>query len=60
MAYDNEPVVSVEEKRVLLGEAADRGWALVSEHDRAAPRATVRAASDGTFETRTFATDDDR
>lgn len=33
MAYDNEPLVTLAEKRSLLGEAAREGWVLVFEHD---------------------------
>jgi glyoxylase-like metal-dependent hydrolase (beta-lactamase superfamily II) len=33
MAYDLRPLVTLEEKRRLLGEAADAGWILFFEHD---------------------------
>jgi glyoxylase-like metal-dependent hydrolase (beta-lactamase superfamily II) len=59
MAYDNEPVATIEEKRHLLAEAAERRWTLVSEHDASAPRATVRAVDGGGFEATTFSTADD-
>ena len=60
MAYDNEPLVTLEEKRGLLGEAAERGWTLISEHDPGAARATVRRLEDGSFEATTFSTGEDR
>ena len=33
MAYDVEPLKTVEEKTSLLGQAADEGWLVVFEHD---------------------------
>jgi glyoxylase-like metal-dependent hydrolase (beta-lactamase superfamily II) len=33
MAYDLRPLVTLEEKRRLLGEAVDSGWVLFFEHD---------------------------
>lgn len=33
MAYDNEPLVTLQEKERLLGRAAREGWILVLEHD---------------------------
>ncbi|MBI5502717.1 MAG: MBL fold metallo-hydrolase [Deltaproteobacteria bacterium] len=33
MAFDNEPLVTLAEKRALLQEAASRRWVLISEHD---------------------------
>ena len=33
MGYDLEPLVTLEEKRILLGRAAAEGWTLVFEHD---------------------------
>jgi glyoxylase-like metal-dependent hydrolase (beta-lactamase superfamily II) len=56
MAYDNEPLVTLEEKRALLGEATDGGWTLISEHDPNAARATVRRSADGSFEATAFST----
>ncbi|MEO5511575.1 MAG: MBL fold metallo-hydrolase [Longimicrobiales bacterium] len=33
MGYDVEPLVTLESKRVLLGQAREEGWLLVFEHD---------------------------
>lgn len=33
MGYDLEPMVTLEEKRTLLGRAVDEGWTLIFEHD---------------------------
>ena len=60
MAYDNEPLVTLEEKRTLLAEAAERGWTLISEHDPGSARATVRRLADGSFEATTVSTGEDR
>lgn len=59
MAYDNEPVATVDEKRHLLEEAAAAGWTLVSAHDPRAPRARIRMVGEGTFEADVFATAED-
>jgi glyoxylase-like metal-dependent hydrolase (beta-lactamase superfamily II) len=45
MGYDLEPLRTLESKRVLLTEAAERGWRLVFEHD--ARVASGRAVRDG-------------
>lgn len=60
MAYDNEPLRTIEDKRALLREAAERRWTLLSEHDPSAPRARVRAGAGDVFEAETFATAEDR
>lgn len=60
MAYDNEPLRTIEDKRAVLREAAERGTTLLSEHDPSAPRARVRAAGDDAFQAEPFATPDDR
>jgi glyoxylase-like metal-dependent hydrolase (beta-lactamase superfamily II) len=60
MAYDNEPLRTIEDKRALLHEAAERRWTLLSEHDPGAPRARVRVAGRDVFEAETFATAEDR
>lgn len=60
MAYDNEPLRTIEDKRALLREAAERGTTLLSEHDPSAPRARIRAGDGDAFEAETFATADDR
>jgi glyoxylase-like metal-dependent hydrolase (beta-lactamase superfamily II) len=46
MAYDVEPLRTIEEKERILGEAADKGWLLFLEHDPT--RGTTRVARDGT------------
>jgi glyoxylase-like metal-dependent hydrolase (beta-lactamase superfamily II) len=33
MAYDQRPLVSLEEKKILLAQALEEGWTLVFEHD---------------------------
>ena len=33
MAYDLEPLVTLETKRGLLAQAAEAGWTLIFEHD---------------------------
>ncbi|MBI5487486.1 MAG: MBL fold metallo-hydrolase [Deltaproteobacteria bacterium] len=45
MAYDNEPLVTLEEKRALLEEAASRGWVLISEHDPSEAMKTLERAT---------------
>lgn len=45
MAYDNQPLVTLTEKRRLLGEAAREGWILVLEHDP--ETAAIRLEMDG-------------
>ncbi|MDI7267038.1 MAG: MBL fold metallo-hydrolase [Myxococcota bacterium] len=61
MAYDTEPVRTIEEKRRLLSDAADRGWVLVSEHDSRDARARIRRGrSADSFDAETFSTPDDR
>lgn len=42
MAYDNEPLVLMEEKELLLGRAAAENWILCFAHDAAIQAATVR------------------
>ncbi len=42
MAYDNEPVRSIEEKRRLLQEAVDHGHSIVFEHDPQVAAARVK------------------
>jgi glyoxylase-like metal-dependent hydrolase (beta-lactamase superfamily II) len=59
MAYDNEPVRTIGEKRALLAEALERGWTLVSEHDPDGPRARVLRGADGEPGVEPFATGDD-
>lgn len=59
MAYDNEPVRTIGEKRALLAEAAERGWTLISEHDPDAPRGRVVRVEGGAFAVESFATGED-
>ena len=48
MAYDHFPLKTLEEKRQMLGRAADEGWILFFEHDPEIPAARVqRTDSDG-------------
>ena len=49
MAYDQLPLVTVEEKTALLGEAAREGWVLASHHDPEVAAFTV-AEVGGRFE----------
>ncbi len=61
MAYDTEPVRTIEEKRRLFSDVADRGWVLVSEHDPRDARARIRRGrSADSFDVETFSTPDDR
>jgi glyoxylase-like metal-dependent hydrolase (beta-lactamase superfamily II) len=47
MAYDLRPLVTLEEKRTVLGRAADEGWILFFEHDHATAAGRVRATDRG-------------
>ncbi|HEX8297663.1 MAG TPA: MBL fold metallo-hydrolase [Rubricoccaceae bacterium] len=47
MAYDVEPLVTIEEKGRLLARAADEAWTLVFEHDPAVATARVEATAKG-------------
>jgi glyoxylase-like metal-dependent hydrolase (beta-lactamase superfamily II) len=47
MAYDLRPLVTLEEKRTVLGRAADEGWILFFEHDHATTAGRVRATDRG-------------
>ncbi len=47
MAYDIEPLATIEEKTRLLTRAADEGWTLVFEHDPAVATARVEATVKG-------------
>ena len=42
MAYDHQPLHTLEEKKRFLGRAADEGWMLFFEHDPEIVAATVR------------------
>jgi glyoxylase-like metal-dependent hydrolase (beta-lactamase superfamily II) len=47
MAYDVQPLATIEEKERLLGRAADEGWTLVFEHDPATVAARVERTAKG-------------
>jgi glyoxylase-like metal-dependent hydrolase (beta-lactamase superfamily II) len=50
MSFDHLPLTTLEEKRRLLGKAADEGWILFFEHDPLIPACTVRRTGGGRFE----------
>ncbi len=50
MSYDHYPLETLEEKKRLLGRAADEGWILFFEHDPAIAACRVRRADNGKFE----------
>lgn len=47
MGYDVRPLLTMEEKEKILGEAADNQWLLVFEHDAATEAATVARTEKG-------------
>ena len=47
MAYDNFPLTTMEEKKVLLGRAVEEDWTLFFEHDPFGPAAKVQFGSRG-------------
>ena len=47
MAYDLRPLVTLEEKRSVLRQAADEGWVLFFEHDPATAAGRVRMTERG-------------
>jgi hypothetical protein len=47
MAYDLRPLVTLEEKRLILGRAADERWVLFFEHDAATPAGRVQHGEKG-------------
>jgi glyoxylase-like metal-dependent hydrolase (beta-lactamase superfamily II) len=47
MAYDLNPLATLEEKRRLLGQAAEEGWLLFLEHDPSVPACRVRKTPRG-------------
>ncbi|MEZ6243819.1 MAG: MBL fold metallo-hydrolase [Phycisphaerales bacterium] len=53
LAYDVEPFTSMVTKRWLLGEAADRGWTLVLDHEAGDPVRRVSRTEKGWFELHT-------
>ncbi len=50
LAYDVEPFTSMVTKRWFLGEAADRGWTLVLDHEPGDPLRRVSRTERGWFE----------
>ena len=42
MAYDNQPLITIEEKKKILSRVAVEGWVLFFEHDPFGPAATVK------------------
>lgn len=50
MAYDHFPLRTLEEKKRLLGRAADESWILFFEHDPEIVAARVRRTGNGGFE----------
>ena len=47
MGYDLRPLVTLEEKRRLLSQAADEGWIMVFEHDPLLPAARLARTDKG-------------
>lgn len=47
MGYDNEPLVTLEEKKSFLPEIFERNWGLVFEHDAHAEGRTIREGKRG-------------
>ncbi len=47
MGYDLQPLVTLEEKRQILTQAADQDWILVFEHDPKITAATIQATAKG-------------
>lgn len=47
MGYDLQPLLTMEEKRRLLQQAAEQGWIIVFEHDPYMPACTVRLGAKG-------------
>jgi glyoxylase-like metal-dependent hydrolase (beta-lactamase superfamily II) len=50
MAYDHFPLSTLEEKKELLGKAADEGWILFFEHDPEIEACRISRNSKGRFE----------
>lgn len=46
MAFDNQPLVTLEEKRQLLARAAEEGWVIAFEHDPECAAVVLRAEGD--------------
>lgn len=54
MAYDMRPLLTLAEKEMLLGRAADEGWVLFFEHDPVVECATVKRTEKGIVLDQTF------
>jgi glyoxylase-like metal-dependent hydrolase (beta-lactamase superfamily II) len=50
MSYDHYPLETLEEKKSLLGRAADEGWILFFEHDPVIAACRIIRTDEGTFE----------
>ena len=50
MSYDHYPLETLEEKKRMLGRAADEGWILFFEHDPAIAACRIRRTDKGRFE----------
>jgi glyoxylase-like metal-dependent hydrolase (beta-lactamase superfamily II) len=50
MSYDHFPLSTLEEKKRILGRAADEGWVLFFEHDPLIKACKVRRKDEGRFE----------
>jgi len=50
MSYDHHPLSTLEEKKRLLGRAADGNWILFFEHDPAVAACRIRRTDKGRFE----------
>jgi hypothetical protein len=50
MAYDHFPLSTLEEKKRILGRAADENWILFFEHDPDIPACRIRRNEEGRFE----------
>jgi len=50
MSYDHYPLDTLEEKKKLLGRAADEGWILFFEHDPAIAACRIGRTENGRFE----------
>jgi len=47
MGYDNFPLTTLEEKRILLPEAFENGWKLFFEHDPASSFTSIESTPKG-------------
>ena len=50
MSYDHYPLKTLDEKKRVLGKAADEGWILFFEHDPLLPACRVARSDNGRFE----------